>query len=438
MLSPEALEEWRVKAYLQGPKGVSHAAAALFWLKFTKARAALEQLQAAVAALQAKQQQRLEREQRRRQRRTLHMLQRHGQQLPAAGVDPAAASGMGAAAGGVPQLAAAAAAGGGVVCRESSDSSGGSSFCTMHVLQPGEDLAQVAAVVGSSVEAILAANPEISCLEDLQPHDCIALPVPLVLPRLYVLQPGDTLRSVAKAHSTTVGRLVSKNPELLDAGRVQPGWVVSIPGLKGDSRAALDLSESIEAAARAEREARELEATAWARSPISGSPWGWHSHSSAHHDDRVDQDAARTGLSWGRGAPGPAFSYGATAGAARGTGGTSISAFNSMQGKPKADQGQAMPQGEQRHKSKCRVVGAGSEHLQPYAHLDALPRSEPLHRHHHGRHHHHHHISQEDGEQQQQSQQQLQQNMLHNAHSPPVSAVVTSLVPGSSRRVTAV
>ena len=66
----------------------------------------------------------------------------------------------------------------------------------------GESLSRVAAICGLSEDDILEANPELCPYEQLQPGDCIALPLPNVLPRLYAAQPGDTLRSIAKVGGT--------------------------------------------------------------------------------------------------------------------------------------------------------------------------------------------------------------------------------------------
>jgi hypothetical protein len=43
-------------------------------------------------------------------------------------------------------------------------------------------------VCGVSVEAILAINPDIADATMVQANDCIALPVPRLLPKIYVLQ----------------------------------------------------------------------------------------------------------------------------------------------------------------------------------------------------------------------------------------------------------
>ena len=111
--------------------------------------------------------------------------------------------------------------------------------CVMHVVGHGESLQRIANVCSVALSDLLAANPEVSDAEAVHHNDCIAVPVPAVFPRLYVTQPGDTLHSIARAHEVPVGRLLAKNPELADPSSIQPGWVVALPGLKGDSQLAL-------------------------------------------------------------------------------------------------------------------------------------------------------------------------------------------------------
>lgn len=111
--------------------------------------------------------------------------------------------------------------------------------CVMHVVGHGETLQRIAAVCNLGVPDLLAANPEVTAADTVHHNDCIAVPLPAVFPRLYVIQPGDTLHSIARAHEVPLGRVLAKNPELTDPSRVQPGWVVALPGLKGDSQVAL-------------------------------------------------------------------------------------------------------------------------------------------------------------------------------------------------------
>lgn len=106
---------------------------------------------------------------------------------------------------------------------------------TMHVVHQGETLARIAQVCGVGVEDIVAANPDIPDCSAIQPNDCIALPVAVVLPQMYVVKPGDTLQSVAKQSNVSLHRLLAKNPEVKDASVFAPGWVLLLPGLRGET-----------------------------------------------------------------------------------------------------------------------------------------------------------------------------------------------------------
>ena len=86
-----------------------------------------------------------------------------------------------------------------------------------------------------AVADLLAANPDLGGEGALQPNDLIALPLPAVPPRLYALRPGDGARGVARRFGVPLGRLLARNPALRDAGEAVPGYVVLIPGLRGDS-----------------------------------------------------------------------------------------------------------------------------------------------------------------------------------------------------------
>lgn len=106
---------------------------------------------------------------------------------------------------------------------------------TMHVVHQGESLARIAQVCGIAVEDIIAANPDIPDSSMIQPNDCIALPVAVVLPQMYVVKPGDTLQTIAKQHNVSLHRLLAKNPEVKDPAMFSPGWALVLPGLRGET-----------------------------------------------------------------------------------------------------------------------------------------------------------------------------------------------------------
>lgn len=105
----------------------------------------------------------------------------------------------------------------------------------MHVVQPGESLPRIAAVCSVSVDDIMRANSDLQQPSDVRAFDCIALPVSRLVPRLHVVQPGDTLSGIAVAYRTTGAQILEQNPEMTYTGKLQPGWVVALPGLMDGS-----------------------------------------------------------------------------------------------------------------------------------------------------------------------------------------------------------
>lgn len=138
---------------------------------------------------------------------------------------------------------------------------------TMHVVGQNETVTQIANVCNLALSDILAVNPELPDATAVQPSDCIALPVPVVPPRIYVAQPGDSLPSIAKVHRVSMGRLLARNPELTDPTRLQPGWVVALPGLKGDSKCGVAL-QLLVAEAAAEAAAAGQATASWPCLPV--------------------------------------------------------------------------------------------------------------------------------------------------------------------------
>jgi hypothetical protein len=53
----------------------------------------------------------------------------------------------------------------------------------MYLAGAGDSLASVAAALGVTPRVVAEANPGLTPESQLQPHDCLALPVPAVLPR---------------------------------------------------------------------------------------------------------------------------------------------------------------------------------------------------------------------------------------------------------------
>lgn len=103
-------------------------------------------------------------------------------------------------------------------------------------VRPGDTLWLLAQRYGTTVSAITAANPQITDPNRLQVGQKICIPragapPPPVQPgeRTYVVQPGDTLWNIARRFGVSLDQLIAANPQISDPNRLQPGQVIRIP-----------------------------------------------------------------------------------------------------------------------------------------------------------------------------------------------------------------
>lgn len=87
---------------------------------------------------------------------------------------------------------------------------------TSYMVQPGDTLGNIAVCIGSSVQAILAVNPQIWNPSLIYVGQVIYLPA---APVYYTVCYGDTLYSIAVRYSTTVANLQALN------GLWNPNWI---------------------------------------------------------------------------------------------------------------------------------------------------------------------------------------------------------------------
>lgn len=97
-----------------------------------------------------------------------------------------------------------------------------------YIIQPGDTLFSIARRFGVSVEQLLAANPQITNPALIIPGQHITVPGPA--PQVYIIQPGDTLSAIARRFGITVEQLLAANPQITDPNRIFPGERISIPG----------------------------------------------------------------------------------------------------------------------------------------------------------------------------------------------------------------
>jgi LysM repeat protein len=95
-----------------------------------------------------------------------------------------------------------------------------------YVVQWGDTLSKIARRSGVSVSDILAVNPQIWNASLIYSGQVIALPA--AAPVYYTVQRGDTLRIIANSYGTTVNSLLLLNPTIYDPNLIYPGQVIRV------------------------------------------------------------------------------------------------------------------------------------------------------------------------------------------------------------------
>lgn len=103
----------------------------------------------------------------------------------------------------------------------------------------GDTLNAIAARCGTSVEMIVAANPEIINPNFVYVGQQLTMPSASDgsepdTPGRYIVQPGDTLTSIARRFGTTVAAIVAANPQISNPDFIYVGQPVTIPGQAGN------------------------------------------------------------------------------------------------------------------------------------------------------------------------------------------------------------
>lgn len=94
----------------------------------------------------------------------------------------------------------------------------------LYTIQPGDTLTSIANAYGTTVPVLARLNGLIDP-DRIYAGQRIRIPVQMepVMPMVYVVQPGDTLCSIADQFHTTVGRLMRLNgitdPDMIYAGQ---------------------------------------------------------------------------------------------------------------------------------------------------------------------------------------------------------------------------
>ncbi|WP_038292206.1 LysM peptidoglycan-binding domain-containing protein [Zooshikella ganghwensis] len=98
-------------------------------------------------------------------------------------------------------------------------------------IQPGDTLATIALKNGVSVEDLRQANPGITDDNLIYANTNIRIPEPSC-DDPYVIKRGDTLGDLAKKHDTTVDEILKENKDIKDPDKIYAGYELKIPGRK--------------------------------------------------------------------------------------------------------------------------------------------------------------------------------------------------------------
>lgn len=97
----------------------------------------------------------------------------------------------------------------------------------VYVVVPGDTLSGIAGQFGVTLDALEAANPQITDPDLIFPGQAVGIPSDTVV---YTVQPGDTLSGIAaQFFGVTLAALEAANPQIANPNLIVPGQVIRIP-----------------------------------------------------------------------------------------------------------------------------------------------------------------------------------------------------------------
>lgn len=98
-----------------------------------------------------------------------------------------------------------------------------------YIVQPGDTLYEIAKLYHVSLEALIAANPQIQNPDLIYPGQKIFIPVGATECTCYMVKEGDTLYKIARIYNVPLGAIVHNNPQIQNPNYIEAGWVLMIP-----------------------------------------------------------------------------------------------------------------------------------------------------------------------------------------------------------------
>ncbi len=103
----------------------------------------------------------------------------------------------------------------------------------IYIVVQGDTLFKIAQRFGVTLEALLAANPEIVNPDLIFPGQKICIPIvgtpPCATGFTYVVAPGDTIYLIAERLGVTVDSILSLNPQITDPNSLRVGELLCLP-----------------------------------------------------------------------------------------------------------------------------------------------------------------------------------------------------------------
>jgi len=102
---------------------------------------------------------------------------------------------------------------------------------TPYVVRPGDTFFSIARQFGVSLDALVQANPQIPDPSQIRPGQIVCIPQ-VTCPTgtfAYIVQPGDTMFSIAQKFGVSLQALIDANPQIPDPSKLVPGQTVCVP-----------------------------------------------------------------------------------------------------------------------------------------------------------------------------------------------------------------